>query len=303
MIVDENCGICNEKVKETGYRVYGCECCPKWLHAKCIFPNASEEELKILFKYNSGFDVKCNVCKQAVKSGSEKLENSNKIGIADNLKKEFCSEIKSCLPDLMKEVLQEANATNLISKTYAEIVRKKEDDLIQRTVRATTQESLKESMIAIETNIVEKEKRHNNIIVSGLNENISDNSLKSEVFNICKVIENNLQLNDIVKCKRIGLPKTKSGRSRLVLVIMRYKEDALKLHNWGVGTKINAKDPIWINPDLTKTERNVRFRLRLKKRNAKKVNEEKKVADLNEDKCATNPGSVMQALQMKIDWL
>ena len=60
---------------------------------------------------------------------------------------------------------------------------------------------------------------------------------------------------------------------------------------------IGCKDPIWINPDLTKTERDVRFRLRLKKRNAKKVNEEKKVADLNEDKCATNPGSAMQALQ------
>ena len=111
------------------------------------------------------------------------------------------------------------------------------------------------------------------------------------------MIENKLQLNDIVQCKRIGLPNSKSGRSRLVLVIMRYKQDALKLHNWGVGTKINAKAPIWINPDLTKTERDVRFRLQLKKQNAKKVNEEKKVANQYEDKCATNPGSAMQALQ------
>ena len=36
------CGICNEPVKDCGYKAYRCEICPAWLHAKCIFLNASE---------------------------------------------------------------------------------------------------------------------------------------------------------------------------------------------------------------------------------------------------------------------
>ena len=85
--MNENCSVSNEKVREADYQIYGCEQCPTSLHTKCIFPNASNEELNIIFKYNSGFDVKCNVCKQAVKSGSEKLVISNKDSIVDDLKK------------------------------------------------------------------------------------------------------------------------------------------------------------------------------------------------------------------------
>ena len=58
---------CNEPVKDRGYKAYGCELCPAWLHAKCIFSNASEAKLKILFEFNFSFDVKCQECKQKQK--------------------------------------------------------------------------------------------------------------------------------------------------------------------------------------------------------------------------------------------
>ena len=61
------CGICGESVKERGYKTYGCELCPTWLHAKCIFPNATEAKLKTLFEFHSSFDVKCQDCKQRQK--------------------------------------------------------------------------------------------------------------------------------------------------------------------------------------------------------------------------------------------
>ena len=35
------CGICDEKINVKGYKLYGCEFCPVWLHASCVFPNAS----------------------------------------------------------------------------------------------------------------------------------------------------------------------------------------------------------------------------------------------------------------------
>ena len=65
MVVDKNqCGVCNDEVKQFGHEAYGCELCPKWIHAGCAFPNATKDDLKILFKFNLGFDVKCSSCKR-----------------------------------------------------------------------------------------------------------------------------------------------------------------------------------------------------------------------------------------------
>ena len=47
------CDICGELMRDSGYKVFGCELCPVWLKTKCVFPNASETKLQILF------DVKC----------------------------------------------------------------------------------------------------------------------------------------------------------------------------------------------------------------------------------------------------
>ena len=64
------CGICCEKVKT---QAYGCEICSKWIHAKCAFPNATIDDLKILHKSNSGFVIQCIFCKQEAKSTTIKL--------------------------------------------------------------------------------------------------------------------------------------------------------------------------------------------------------------------------------------
>ena len=37
------------------------------MHAKCLFPNASETKLKILYEFNTSFDVKCCDCKNIKK--------------------------------------------------------------------------------------------------------------------------------------------------------------------------------------------------------------------------------------------
>ena len=46
--MEDLCGICDEPMKDRGCKAYGCELCPAWLHAKCVFPNASEAKLEIL---------------------------------------------------------------------------------------------------------------------------------------------------------------------------------------------------------------------------------------------------------------
>ena len=60
---------------------------------------------------------------------------------------------------------------------------------------------------------------------------------------------------------------------------MKQKADAVFLHNNGQGRKITCQDNkiSWINPDLTRTEREIRYPKRQKRR--QKINKEKKYND------------------------
>ena len=57
------CGICKKPITETNMYVYPCETCFDWLHARCLFPSATEKELKVLFKFSHAFQVKCRPCR------------------------------------------------------------------------------------------------------------------------------------------------------------------------------------------------------------------------------------------------
>ena len=115
-------------------------------------------------------------------------------------------------------------------------------------------------------NMEERQKRHKNLIFSGIVENditaeTNSKSLKDTVFCICSRIEPRLRKGDILSCKRIGrIDITEPHVGRLVHVIMKYQDDAEMLHNWGLGRKI--ENNIWINLDLTEIEREAKYQLR-----------------------------------------
>ena len=67
------CGICKGEVIHFAHEAYECKLCPSWIHSKCAFPNASENELKTLIQFNAGFDIKCRSCKKRPKEKNEKL--------------------------------------------------------------------------------------------------------------------------------------------------------------------------------------------------------------------------------------
>ena len=74
-----------------------------------------------------------------------------------------------------------------------------------------------------------------------------------------------------------GLGKTDLKLNRLTLVTLKYKEDASITHNYGRGRKFT--DCIWINPDLTKVERDALYIQRVQKQQNCKVNPTEKDAD------------------------
>ena len=120
------CGICHKEIsdEDCGYLTYGCELCPVWLHAKCIFCDACEDELKTIFKFNRAFDVKCDSCRQALKKN-----DSSNIKVTQQIH----NELNKKLPQIVTEVVkayQEACQENLVKdapfKSFAEIMNEQE---------------------------------------------------------------------------------------------------------------------------------------------------------------------------------
>ena len=106
------------------------------------------------------------------------------------------------------------------------------------------------------------------MIISAVDE--GENEIcEDTVFEIFKSIDGNFKKVDIANCKRISNKKNENGttnhdRPRLILATLRYEQDALYFHNSGYGRKYG--DNCWINPDLTKAERDARYKLRCDRR-------------------------------------
>ena len=51
-------------------------------YMQLVFPNATQQELQTLFKFNTGFELCCRVCKQDKKESIDKVQDSEieKVG-------------------------------------------------------------------------------------------------------------------------------------------------------------------------------------------------------------------------------
>ena len=127
-------------------------------------------------------------------------------------------------------------------------------------MKATSNKALKESMKSLESNLAEKKRRTRNIVISGVPEQDEEDS-KDLVFNMIKPLEEKLVQNDVLIVKRMGQNSTKP---RLLHVVLKYEIDATTFHNGGAGRKID--DRIWINPDLTRTERDILYQKHVQRR-------------------------------------
>ena len=104
-----------------------------------------------------------------------------------------------------------------------------------------------------------------------------------------------MKMNDILHVKRIGSSKkdesVKEGSSvkvikpRLLLVSLKYESDAAFLHNNGYGRKVTCVNDdsmhAWINPDLTRAERDAQYELRVQRRKKMKDHSSTQSIDAN----------------------
>ena len=265
------CGHCKDKV-QTNQKGMSCERCEVWFHISCVNINATLYDLLVKEDCeDDGFRWFCPTCR-----------GKSAEGTSENVKAVIQSEIKNTLPDIVKTVLTESNqCAEILSKTYADIVKKQQNNMINETVKATSNMALKESMISLESNLAEKKRRSRNVIITGVPEG-EEEVTEDIVYNTLKPFEARLNKNEILAASRLGRRNEnsetdQSRRPRMIIVTLKFESDATSFHNNGIGRKIEDSN-IWVNPDLTRTERDVLYRKRVQRRRSKAANIDKREA-------------------------
>ena len=256
------CGLEHEGAKWIQCGSLGCD--SPWWHLKCAGLEGLTDGAIRKIKYS------CPRCAVAA-LGINGVKNN---AFSDEISK----EIKKCLPSIVKEVVQETSVT--LSKSYADSVKKENKAMLKETVKSTSQTALKETLKRVDANLTEQRKRTRNLIISGVDERENEN-VQEEVINVLQKVEEKFPSGQILSCKRLGPKKnenseqstTRKHKSRMILVTLRNENDAVFFHRNGYGRKLSEN--IWLNADLTKDEREAKYKLRVQKREKAKELEEK----------------------------
>ena len=251
-----------------------CNGCDRWWHFACV-------GLGGITKYNTEKIVnwKCPNCfifspkilENLGLSARNEGENTS-IDIKNEVKRQITEVIPEIVTEVVggvktalgethvKQMMNQANEK--ISESWASIAKKHQTKVIGETVEKTTSTALEKSIRLIDANLTEQRKRVRNAVISGIDEDVGEGeSLAQVVVNVLQAIDN-LSVNDMVACNRLG--KKTPGSKRLILVIFKKEDDAMYFHNWGRGRKLAERS--WVNPDLTHNEREAMFQAREEKR-------------------------------------
>ena len=237
-LTDVPCEYCKEIIKGDCVE---CHDCGGWVHKKCS--GLSERKFELLCLSQDDDSVRW-VCKECVKGESEKQGV-----LAKKLDKMFLmfSNLSTELQAIKNNQKQEgANLEEKISKIV--------------------DQKLKERLDQID----EKEKREKNIVIFGIAESeLSGIAAKQEDLNTAQQIITglcpDLEDGDMTEPIRLGKKKPAEGERprplRLKMSSVKAKWDAIKItKNINIGKDV--KDRIFINPDLSKEEREAQKALR-----------------------------------------
>ena len=259
-----------------------CTSCTRWWHPACVGLNG-------LTKYATDTIIqwKCPVCFKFPSGILEKVQGEMEVIVSEGntgIKEEVKRQIQDAIPamvevvvDSVKTALGESQVSDMmkeanekITKSWADITRVEQKKVIHEVVEKTSETALTKSICLIDANLTEQKKRVRNAVISNINEDYGgrDTTLAEVVVDVLD--EEEMTTNDIVMCKRLGLKKP--GGVRPVLVVFKSEGDAQYFHNWGRGRKLRGK--MWVNPDLTRTERDADYRKRQERKRRRSAEEE-----------------------------
>ena len=117
-----------------------------WFRIKCL--NIPECVYDFMNKTGNsvvaGFTWTCDPCRS---KGESSNPSSN---VREHIKPTIQKERKECLPEIVKIVLDRASqCAEVLTQTYAGIVKKHDDNLIAKTMKVTFEKAFKDSLVAL----------------------------------------------------------------------------------------------------------------------------------------------------------
>lgn len=254
-----------------------CVECVRWWHPGCV-------GLDGLSKYgcNSIVNWRCPICFKFSSTVKEKI--GIELEVSDDSRDESITikaavkaEVMAIVPTVVDEVvagvksaLSENNvqqmvkdANEIYTKSWADVAKQDQKKVIKEVVEQTSGTALEKSLGRISADLSSQMNRVRNCVLSGVKEGQGgDDSSLAQV--VAAAANGKFTTDDIAHCKRLG--EKKPGTNRIILVVFKKEEIATEFHNYGRGRKLQTQGVVWVNPDLTQTERTARFNMRQERR-------------------------------------
>ena len=239
-----------------------CTNCTRWWHPSCVGLAGLTKTHTKLIK-----DWKCPLCFAFKGALSVKIKDDLNVfeeekGESSDLQQEVQKGVKAAIPDIISSIKATLSGEGVMAQpqdTWAQVTQRKE--IIREVVEETSKHALEKGMQLMDANLSEQKKRERNAVISGVVEDYG--GAGSSLRNVAaELLGNGCSPDDLVTVKRLGVRKPTSKRP--ILVVFKTEDAAQFFHNYGMGRKVS--DRTWINPDLTRTQRNAQFEKRQAKR-------------------------------------
>ena len=243
---DFPCLKCNVHVKKNDYALQ-CALCDHWVHHKCIVPEMSMETFNMLVaqvKQNGGTFWACISCRSFKAKIDKRLTTLEmKVEEMDHTVKDHDSQLKE-LDKTVKEIKK--NTSKATKENQIQTVKDDASD-------------------AVLTELDERDKRKNNVIIHGLDESNNDVTdgrvRKSEdlakLQSLVDALNVQIQLSTSLKyVKRLGEKQEAAAKPRPLLVCFKNTGDKDSLLEKSLDLKDNTDwSSVSLVQDLTKKQR------------------------------------------------
>ena len=236
-----------------------------------------------------------------LKDKCDKLENEKKkLEEERRDEKISTSDIKGVIKEMLPTVVREATEYRIkespLKKTYADAIKKTElaivkkaestfDNTLQKALAQNQKMILQSNNERADVEDCRRRSRARNIVISGIPESKSTDTQNRIDHDKDSIAECGIPKDQIVKCWRAGKKETEASiLAKPLVVILTTPSKANEYHNYGVGQKVSHG--VWINPDLTRLEREAAYKARQANRSKKRPSDELKedqIPDLGED--------------------
>jgi hypothetical protein len=191
---------------------------------------------------------------------------------SSSLQDQIKTEVLRVLPVVVTTVVKQTEV--FAARTYASVTKKSQEEFVHKCIEQSSSMAVEKGFQRIEDDIAEKDRRKRNIVIRNVPESIentNDKQNKCEKGRVEKLL-NIKQPSDIINVVRLGSKKDKDGNikdyPRPLLITLKTPDMAEYYHDYGMGYRTD--EGYWINPDLSKLQREANFRAKQQRRELKK---------------------------------